>query len=58
MEVICYLYLWVWSFQYRPAGALNDLNRSEVSSTFCVALSGTFPPVLPNFSNNDKDFTW
>lgn len=58
MELICSLDLWIWAFQFGLPGAMNDLSVLEVSDHFHQILSGTFPPVQPNYTVAGKVFDW
>lgn len=46
--------LWVWSFQFNLAGAINDLNILEASSHFSRVSGGSFPPVSTSYNISGK----
>ena len=58
VEVICDLDLWIWSFQFRLPGVLNDLNILSVSEHFAKVLAGWFPPVAPHYVVSGENVRW
>lgn len=42
MKVECFLYSWIWPFQFQVSKVANDLNVFEVSKHFGSALNGVF----------------
>ncbi|PXF42407.1 hypothetical protein BWQ96_07848 [Gracilariopsis chorda] len=58
MELICYLDMWIWAFQFGLPEGFNDLNILELSTFFNKILAGSFPTVKPSYTVSGIGIDW